>query len=104
MNLYNWLNSLFSHIPSVTAEKVEDFLMALQLKTIYRIGLMEEKEKERGGRERRRRKREEEGKEEDNFFYTRHRKSEAFAEHLAFVLKKIFSEISDFVTAIDYFK
>lgn len=67
MNLYNWLNSLFSHIPSVTAEKVEDFLMALQLKTIYRIGLMEEKEKERGGRERRR-KREEEGKEEDNFF------------------------------------
>lgn len=68
MNLYNWLNSLFLHIPSVTAEKVEDFLMALQLKTIYRIGLMEEKEKERGGRERRRRKREEEGKEEDNFF------------------------------------
>lgn len=68
MNLYNWLNSLFLHIPSVKSEKVEDFLMALQLKTIYRIGLMEEKEKERGGRERRRRKREEEGKEEDNFF------------------------------------
>lgn len=91
MNLYNRLNSLFSHIPSVTAEKVEDFLMALQLKTIYRIGLMEEKEKERGGRERRR-KREEEGKEEDNFFYTRYRKSEAFAEHLAFVLKKSFQK------------
>lgn len=51
MNLYNWLNSLFLHIPSVTAEKVKDFLMALQLKTIYRVGLMEEEEKGGGEEE-----------------------------------------------------
>lgn len=60
MNLYNWLNSLFLHIPSVTAEKVKDFLMALQLKTIYRVGLMEEEEKggrRGGGRGKRRAKR-----------------------------------------------
>lgn len=60
MNLYNWLNSLFLHIPSVTAEKVKDFLMALQLKTIYRVGLMEVEEKggrRGGGRGKRRAKR-----------------------------------------------
>lgn len=60
MNLYNWLNSLFLQIPSVTAEKVKDFLMALQLKTIYRVGLMEEEEKggrRGGGRGKRRAKR-----------------------------------------------
>lgn len=80
MNLYNRLNSLFFHIPSVTAEKVEDFLLVLQLKTIYRVGLMEEEENEEKWRKRRRRKRGEEGKKEANFHYTRYRKSEAFAE------------------------
>lgn len=88
MNLYNWLNSLFLLIPSVTAEKVKDFLMALQLKTIYRVGLMEVEEKggrRGGGRGKRRAKR------KIIFFYTRHRKSEAFAEQAGICpLKNLF--------------
>lgn len=41
---------------------------------------MEEEENEERWRKRRRRKRGEEGKKEVNFHYTRHRKSETFAE------------------------
>lgn len=50
MHLHNRLNSLFLHIPSVTSEKVEDSLSALQLKTIYRVELMEKEEEEGEGR------------------------------------------------------
>lgn len=78
MHLHNRLNSLFLHIPSVTSEKVEDSLSALQLKTIYRVELMEKEEEEgegEGGRRKRRR-----GERKLIFFIEGTIKIEAFAE------------------------